>query len=125
MILYEKTTYKFLNGVTKVKDIFNGNIKHEYIGQAISAIIVLPIVTLICGIFFLCIALFYAKVEESARILLFVLSGIAFFLTVGYPLATVYFVNRQDKYPRIARLLLKKYLFASNKIEQCKHNTRL
>jgi hypothetical protein len=35
MILYEKTTYKFLNGVTKVKDIFNGNIKHEYIGQAI------------------------------------------------------------------------------------------
>lgn len=101
--------------VSKLKDIFNGNIKKEYIREAKASLILFSVLMFICGVFFLWGALFYEKVEEGARILLFILAGISLLLTIVNPAATIYFVKRQDQYPRIARLLLKEYLFKDNK----------
>lgn len=96
-----------------MKDIFNGNIRKSEKKMVVFTLILFSLIMLGCSILFLCIGLFYDKVEPSARILLFIFSSGSFVAAIIYPILTIYFVRRYDKHPKIANMFLKSYVFTN------------
>jgi len=98
-----------------MKDYFNGKIKNPkelFIGLWAYAVI------LFCmAIFFLMIALFYDNTDYSARILLIVFSIVSFVVSIGYPIITIHVVKNKEKYPRLAKLLVRPDQFIEYKGE--------
>ena len=93
------------------KDIFNGYIKKEYIGYVKFSIYFASILFLVMGIFFLLVALFYDKVEESARILIYVMAGISLPCSFLYPVLSFYSIRNYDKHKKLARGCIKAFVF--------------
>lgn len=94
------------------KDIFNGKIRQEHIGTTLFSIILGAVIFIAAAIFFLCMALFYDKIEPNARMLMYVVSAICFICSVAYPIATFVCVRSYPKHKNLAHLLLKEYVFA-------------
>ena len=96
------------------KDLFNGKIKQEHIATTLVSIILGAVIFLACAIMFLCVGMFYDKVEESARPLMYVISAICFVFSIAFPITTFVCVRAYPKYKRLADLILKDYVFAED-----------
>lgn len=91
--------------------LFNGKIKQEHVATTLLSIILGTATFLACAILFLCMALFYDKVEDNARTVMYVVSAISFVCSVSYPIATVVCIRTYPKHKSLAHRLLKDYVF--------------
>jgi len=91
------------------KDIFNGKIKPEHATSVFVSMIISCVIYLACAILFLCLGLLYDNVEHAARIVLYVVSGLCFLLTVLFPVATVILVRTYPKYRKLTHVFVKPY----------------
>lgn len=101
------------------KDVFKGKIKSEHIGTLYFSIVFAAVIYLACAILFLCLGLFYNKVEYVARIVLYVVSGVCFLLAVIYPITTVICVRTYPKYKKLTCLLVKPYFLNDEEQKTC------
>lgn len=97
------------------KDVFNGNIKKEYIGSVMFGLVFGSIIWLVCFLFILIMALTYDKIEYAAKILMFVMAGISLLASVIYPVVTIWMIRTYPKYPRLTRQMIKPYFLNTNK----------
>lgn len=93
-----------------MKDYFNGNIKKPT--DLFIELCIIAVIMFCCSIFLLWIALFYDNCEFSARVLLIILSVLAFVFSIGYPIITIHVVKNRKKYPRLAKYFVKPNRFS-------------
>lgn len=93
------------------KDPFNGNIKKDYINFVKFSLIFTTAFFFAFFVFFLYIALSNEEIEYSARISIFVLSGICFFASFLYPVISIYAIRNYSKHPKLAKLIIQPYVF--------------
>ena len=93
------------------KDIFNGNIKKEYINYVKYSLVFVSILFFIFFVSFLLFALLYEKVEYAARILLFIFSGLSFLASFLYPTVSIYAIRNYSKHPKLAKSMIKPFVF--------------
>ncbi len=102
-----------------MKDIFNGKIKKEQINSVLRTLIVGSVVVIVCGAFlFACPYLGIGLEDKLGEIIMKVIGG--FFMAVGVLLFpfTLFVVRREDRFPRLSRMLLKPYVFEEHKDNQ-------
>ena len=93
------------------KDIFNGKISAEFRGLVKFTLIFASLIFFLCGMLFLLFAIFYDKVEQSARTFLFCLSSICFALSIFLPLITLKLIKIYPKHRKITRRFIKEFVF--------------
>ena len=93
------------------KDIFNGNIKKEYINYVKFSLVFASILSFILFIFFLLFALLYEKIEYAARIMMFIFSGLFFLASFLYPKVSIYAIRNYSKHPKLAKSMIKPFVF--------------
>ena len=93
------------------KDIFNGNIKKEYINHVKFSLAFASILFFIFFIFFLLFALLYEKIEYAARIMMFIFSGLCFFASFLYLTVSIYSIRNYSKHPKLAKSMIKPFVF--------------
>ena len=93
------------------KDIFNGNIKKEYINYVKFSLAFASILFFIFFIFFLLFALLYEKIEYAARIMMFIFSGLCFLASFLYPTVSIYLIRNYSKHPKLAKSMIKPFVF--------------
>ena len=93
------------------KDIFNGNIKKEYLNYVKLTLIVVSVLFFAFFIFFLLFALSYEKIEYAARIYMFAFSGMCFVASFLYPIISIYAIRNYSKYPKFAQSMIKPFVF--------------
>ena len=93
------------------KDPFNGNIKKDYINYVKFSLIFATALFFAFFVFFLFIALSYEKIEYSARIFMFVFSGISFFASFLYPVISIYAIRNYSKHPKLAKSIFQPFVF--------------
>ncbi len=103
--------YDFLEVVNMAKDIFNGNIKKEYINYVKFSLILATVLFLSFFLFFLLFALFYEKIEYAARIFMFAFSGICLIASFLYPVISIYAIKNYSKHPKLAKAMIKPFVF--------------
>ncbi len=100
------------------KDIFNGNITKEYRGCIQFLLMFVGIVWFGSFIFFLLMALLYEKIEFSARIFMLVMSFLCFIASFFYPLVTLFAIKTYPRHPKLAKAMLKEYVFETSERNQ-------
>ena len=93
------------------KDIFNGNIKKEYINYVKFSLAFASILFFIFFGFFLLFALLYEKIEYAARIMMFIFSGLCFLASFLYPTVSIYSIRNYSKHPKLAKSMIKPFVF--------------
>ena len=93
------------------KDIFNGNIKQEYINYVKYSLFFASILFFLFFVSFLLFALLYEKVEYAARIMMFIFSGLCFLASFLYPTVSIYAIRNYSKYPKLAKSMIKPFVF--------------
>ena len=93
------------------KDIFNGNIKKEYINYVKFSLAFASILFFIFFVSFLLLALLYEKIEYAARIMMFICSGLCFLTSFLYPTVSIYAIRNYSKYPKLAKSMIKPFVF--------------
>ena len=93
------------------KDIFNGNIKKEYINYVKFSLAFASILFFIFFVFFLLFALLYEKIEYAARIMMFIFSGLCFLASFLYPTVSIYAIRNYSKYPKLAKSMIQPFVF--------------
>ena len=93
------------------KDIFNGNIKKEYINYVKFSLVFVSILFFIFFIFFLLVALLYEKIEYAARITMFIFSGLCFPASFLYPIVSIYLIRNYSKHPKLANSMTKPFVY--------------
>ena len=94
------------------KDIFYGKISTECRGMVKFTLIFFPLLLILCGITFLCVAIFYKNVEYSARIFLYCVSFLSVTGGIGYPLITLRLIKIYPKHRKITKHFIKEYVFS-------------
>ncbi len=98
------------------KDFFNNKLHKELSIGVVIGLVLLCLVSLLCAIMFIYIALTYAKVEPDARILLFVFAGICIVTLVAYPLLSIFAIRTYPRHKRLAHALWQPYVFVQNEL---------
>lgn len=93
------------------KDLFNGNIKREFITYMEFSIFLMFFICFVGFICFLLIALFYDKIDYAGRVFLFVLSGIMFLCSILFPILSVYVIRNHTKHPKLTKIMFKPFVF--------------
>lgn len=93
------------------KDIFNGNIKKQYVNYVKLTLIVGSVLFFAFFIFFLLFALLYEKIEYAARIMMFIFSGMCFFASILYPTVSIYAIRNYSKHSKLAKSMIKPFVF--------------
>ena len=93
------------------EDIFNGNIKKEYINYVKFSLAFASILFFIFFIFFLLFALLYEKIEYAARIMMFIFSGLCFLASFLYPTVSIYSIRNYSQHPKLAKSMIKPFVF--------------
>ena len=93
------------------KDVFNGNIREEFRGMTIFTLIYASVVLFACGIAIGVIGFVYDKIELSARILMYIVSGLSLVAGLVYPIVTLVLIRIYPKHKKLAHLFLKAYVF--------------
>ena len=88
------------------KDIFNGNVKEQYINYVKFSIALAAILFFVFFVFFLLFALLYEKIEYAARMMMFIFSGICFFVSLLYPALSIYAIRNYSKRSKLAKLMI-------------------
>ena len=92
-------------------DLFNGNIKNEYIGLVKFTLIFAPVILLILGTGLLLIALLVNNVQNGAKIALYIICGLCYVFGLIYPICTIKLIKIYPKRKKIAYLFLQPYVF--------------
>ena len=111
-----------------MKDIFKGKIQKQYYRYVKFTIILVGDLFLVFGIFILMMALFYDKVEPSARIFMYVLASLSLLSSLLYPLLTLLAIKMYPKHTKFAYGMLKEFVFEtpeSKVIETIKSSNNL
>ena len=93
------------------KDIFNGNIKKEYVNYVRLTLVVVSVLFFAFSIFFLLFALLYEKIEYAARIFMLAFSGMCFVTSFLYPIVSIYAIRNYSKHPKFAQSMIKPFVF--------------
>ena len=93
------------------KDIFNGKIAAESKGIVKFTLILPPLIFILCGIIFFCVAIFYENVEYAARIFLYIVSPLSLTVGISYPLITLHLIKIYPKHRKITKHFIKEYVF--------------
>ena len=93
------------------KDFFNGKISTESRGIVKFKLIFPPLIFILCGIIFLCVAIFYENVEYAARIFLYCASLLSIAAGISYPLITLHLIKIYPKHRKITKHFIKEYVF--------------
>ena len=93
------------------KDIFNGNVKKEYINYVKFSLVFAAILFFALFVFFLLLALLYEKIEYAARIMMFVVSGVCFLASFLYPTVSIYAIRNYSKHPKLAKSMINQFVF--------------
>ena len=93
------------------RDIFNGNIKKQYINYVKFSLAFVAILFFVLFVFFLLVALLYEKIEYAARIMMFVFSGVCFLASFLYPTVSIYAIRNYSKHPKLAKSMIKPFVF--------------
>ena len=93
------------------KDLFNGNIKKEYINYVKFSLIFATVLFFAFFVFFLLFALLYEKIEDAARIMMFIFSGLCFLASFLYPTVSIYEIINYSKHPKLAKSMFKPFVF--------------
>ncbi|MGN0807679.1 MAG: hypothetical protein ACI4MN_04440 [Candidatus Coproplasma sp.] len=96
------------------KDLFNGNIKREFIGYMELSIFLIFFICFVGSAVFLLIALFYENIDHVGRIVLYVMSGITFLCAVLFPVLSVYVIRNHTKHPKLTKIMFKPFVFKDN-----------
>ncbi len=93
------------------KDIFNGKISTECRGMVKFALILVPLIFILCGLLFLFVSIFYDNVEYAARILLYCVAPLCIVVGVSFPIITLHLIRVYPKHRKITKHLIKEYVF--------------
>lgn len=93
------------------KDLFNGNIKKEYVNYVKFTLVFVSVLFFVFFLFFLIFALLYEKIEYAARIMMFVMSGLSFLASFLYPVISLHAIRNYSKHPKLARSMIKPFVF--------------
>ena len=93
------------------KDIFNGNVKEQYINYVKFSLALAAILFFAFFVFFLVFALLYEKIEYAARIMMFIFSGMCFFASILYPTVSIYAIRNYSKHSKLAKSMIKPFVF--------------
>ena len=93
------------------RDIFNGNVKKEYINYIKFSLAFAAVLFFIFFVFFLLFALLYEKIEYAARIMMFIFSGMCFFTSILYPVVSIYAIRNYSKHSKLAKSMIKPFVF--------------
>ena len=105
LIRYIDTSYsvcynrKQKGGGTLKKDIFNGNIKHEYVSYTWTSIILLTVIFLGCGTLFLFFS-FSDFSDAETSILLLTLGITSCLIGILYPIGAIFTIRKYPKYKK-------------------------
>lgn len=99
------------------KDIFNGKIQIRFVGLVMWSLIFLPAICIGCSLLFFLSALLNGDIEQSLRIMLFVMSGIGTLTSVLYPTLSIFAIKTYPKHKKLAHLLIKDYVFINADIK--------
>ena len=94
-----------------MKDIFNGNIKKDYIGYVKFLTIFLSVLWMACGVAFAIIPRISEGFSADVKSLLSVMSAIAFGCSVGYPALTIFLIRTYPKHKKLAKSLFNDNVF--------------
>ena len=94
-----------------MKDIFNGNIKNDYVGYVKFLTIFLSALWLACGIAFAVLPLISEGFSADVKSLMSVMSAIAFICSVGYPALTIFLIRTYPKHKKLAQTIFKEHVF--------------
>lgn len=100
------------------KDIFNGNVKKEYINYVKFSLALATILFFVFFIFFLLFALLYEEIEYAARIMMFVFSGGSFLAALLYPTISIFAIRNYSKHPKLAKSMIKDFVFQDFDIDK-------
>lgn len=96
---------------THEKDVFNGKILHEFSGLMKFTLLITAIVFVVCGVFFLLMAIFYENMEYAAQVFLFCASAVSILAAIAYPLISLHLIRTFPKHKKLAKLFVKEYVF--------------
>ena len=103
------------------KDLFNGNIKKEYENYVKFTLVIVSVLFFVFFLFFLIVALAYKKIEYAARLMMFVMSGLSFLASFAYPILSIYAIQNYSKHPRLAKLMIKPFVFQDFEADMIQH----
>ena len=93
------------------KDIFNGNIKNQYISYVKFFMVFEAVMLFAIFVFFLLTALLYENIEYVGRIVFLVMSATLFLASFLLPLISIYAIRNYPKHPKLVRALIKPFVF--------------
>ena len=93
------------------KDIFNGNIKKEYIGYVKFSLIFAAAIFSSTFLLFLLLGLLDDTMEEAAKITMLVLAFASLLAAILYPTISIFAIRNYRKYPKLAKAMLKDFVF--------------
>ena len=102
------------------KDIFNGNIKKQYIDYVKFSLIFVSVLWFVFFVFFLVFPFCYENVEYGAKIMMFAMSGISFLCSFLYPAISVYAIRNYEKHPKLAKAMIKEFVFQDFEVNMIK-----
>lgn len=94
-----------------MKDIFNGNIKKDYIGYVKFLTIFLSVLWIACGVAFALIPMISEGFSADIISFMSVMSIIAFACSVVYPALTIFLIRTYPKHKKLAKSLFKDNVF--------------
>ena len=93
------------------KDIFEGKIKKEFIGDVKFCLVFGSILGLGFTVFFLLLGLLDENMDFDARIAMFVISGLSLIGSILFLTLTIYAIKNYPKYPKLAKVMLQPIVF--------------
>ena len=91
-------------------DMFKGNVKKEYIKIVWFSLIFASSIFFASFVFYLMFALFYEKMDDLTRMVLFVLSCLCLLASILYPILSVFAIRNHSKFPLLTKILIKPYV---------------
>ena len=93
------------------KDIFNGNIKKEYIGYVKFSLIFGAAIFSFTFLFFLLLGLLDDTMEEAAKITMLVLAFASLLAAILCPTISIFAIRNYHKHPKLAKSMIKPFVF--------------
>ena len=87
------------------KDIFNGNIKREFMSYTWTSIIIVTLVFFACGALFLYVS-FFTDIDAKVGILLLTFGIVSLLFSVCYPLGTIFLIRKYPRHKRFVKIFL-------------------
>ncbi len=92
-------------------DIFNGKILEPYRGIVKFTLVFVPCVLIMCSLILGIIAITYPKIDDAARVMIFIFTALSGVSAIVYPLVTLRLIRCYPKHRKITKLFIQEYVF--------------